>query len=124
MKKNIRNIGRSNKLARYYAIHHWLVETAAWKSLSATERQVYIEMALLYNGSNNGRICFGARHGEKAIGIGKTTTANALKILQERGFISIVRRGHFAMLESHRAATEWRLTEFPCEGELATKNFA
>ena len=50
----------------------------------------------------------------------------ALNTLEQRGFIAVTRKGHFARKEGSRAATEWRLTQFSCDvtGAMATKEFA
>ncbi len=47
----------------------------------------------------------------------------ALDRLEERGFIVLTKIGAFSMKMRH--ASEWRLTEFPCDvsGGLATKDF-
>jgi hypothetical protein len=62
--------GRSKKAARHVRLYHWMMQRAAWKSLNANQRALYVEMAARYNGSNNGRIHFSAREAAKAVHIG------------------------------------------------------
>jgi hypothetical protein len=105
---------------------HFMMSTAAWKSLDATARAIYIHMAMRYAGpgSNNGRIPYSVREGAAELRIGKSTVARALEALIDRGFIVPVKRGAFSLKARH--ATEWRLTEFPSDIDngLATKEFA
>jgi hypothetical protein len=99
--------------------------TPAWKSLGAVERAMYIDIAARYAGpgSNNGRIGYSIRCAAKELGIGTSTAKRKLDVLVDRGFIVAMTKGAFSLKARH--ATEWRLTEFPCDvtGELATKEF-
>ena len=116
--------GRSKKAARHVRLYYWLMQTAAWKSLSGNQRAIYIEMASRYDGSNNGRIVYSVREAAQALHIGKATAARDLIVLEERGFIVVMARGAFNV--KLKLATEWRLTEFNCDvtGALPTKEFA
>ena len=100
--------------------------TDAWRSLDATARAIYVEMASRYGGtgSNNGRLPYAVREAAVSLRIGKTTAARALKELQDRGFIVPTTKGAFSLKRRH--ATEWRLTEFPCDvtHALPTKEFS
>jgi hypothetical protein len=111
---------------RHVRLYHWLMNTLAWKSLDATARAVYIEMARRYagQGSNNGRIHYSVREAADALRIGKSTAARALNDLVDRGFVVVMKKGGFNVKKRH--ATEWRLTEFPCDvsNQLSTKEFA
>lgn len=115
--------GRSGKEPRHVRLYHSMMKTEAWKSLSCVERCVYIELAKRYGGSNNGRIACSLKQLVDALGISKSTAQRALNSLQDRGFISLMKRGGFNMKTRH--ATEWRLTEHKCDvtGNLATKDF-
>jgi hypothetical protein len=99
--------------------------TAAWKSLDAVARAVYVHIASRYAGpgSNNGRIPYSVREAAAELHIGKSTAARALKMLGDRGFLVAEQHGGFNCKIRH--STEWRLTEFPSDvsGELATKDF-
>jgi DNA-binding transcriptional MocR family regulator len=105
---------------------HFMLNTAAWKSLDATARAIYVHMAMRYAGpgSNNGRLPYSVREAATELHIGKTTAARALHALIDRGFIVAMQRGAFSWKKRH--ATEWRLTEFASDvdGGLATKDFA
>jgi len=115
MSRSRRKTGRSDKEARHVRIYHTMLKSAAWKSLTANARAIYIEMASRYGGpgSNNGRIPYSVRDAAKSLKIGKTTANNAIQLLQDRGFIVEVTKGAFSRKIRH--ATEWRLTEFSCD---------
>jgi DNA-binding transcriptional regulator YhcF (GntR family) len=102
-----------------------MLKTAAWKSLTANARAIYIEIASRYGGpgSNNGRIPYSVRDAAKSVKIGKSTVAKAIRQLQDRGFIVEVTKGAFSRKVRH--ATEWRLTEFSCDitDALATREY-
>jgi DNA-binding transcriptional MocR family regulator len=123
--KAIRRKGRDSKEARHVRLYHYLLHSAAWRSLDAVSRAVYIEIAARYagTGSNNGRIGYSVREAAESLGIGRMTAARALTKLQERGFIVAMQRGTFNRKVRH--CTEWRLTEYGCDctHALATKDF-
>lgn len=116
--------GKSKGEGRHVRLYHWLLGTPAWKSLGPVERSIYVEMAGLYNGSNNGRVVYSVRQAAETLRIGKSKAAAAMALLSERGFIVAEVKGGFNRKARH--ATEWRLTEFSSDltGELPTKEFA
>jgi hypothetical protein len=97
---------------RYVSLRYWLLRSPAWRSLPATARALYIEIAERYNGRNNGRISYSVREGCEALHISKSTSKQLLDVLQDRGFIVRTKKGAFSM-KSVRDASEWRLTEHP-----------
>jgi DNA-binding transcriptional MocR family regulator len=111
---------------RYVAITHWMMRTAAWRSLDTVARCAYIELSSRYGGpgSNNGRLPCSVREIAEALHVGKATALRALQKLQEHGFVVLMKRGAFNFKVRH--ATEWRLTEFGCDvtKQLATKEYA
>lgn len=117
--------GRSKGEGRYVSLRHWLLDSAAWRSLSAGARAVYIMLSQRYAGpgSNNGQIPLSVREVVDELRVGKATAHGYFLELQERGFIEVVIRGTFTRKD--RRATEWRLDEYPCDtsGELALKRF-
>jgi hypothetical protein len=118
-------IRRRGSRERYVALRHWMLQSAAWRSLPATARAIYVEIAQRYNGNNNGRISYSVREGAEALHISKDTANRALKILEERGFTVCTKRGAFSHKAS-RDASEWRLTEHDADlphPQHATKNF-
>jgi hypothetical protein len=111
------------KESRHVRLYHWVLKSEAWRSLSPKARALYVEVATRYNGSNNGRIGFSVRDAAKALHIGKHAASTAFAELQDRGFLVIEKRSAFSL--KIKMATEWRLTEFPCDvtNTLSTRDF-
>jgi hypothetical protein len=107
---------------RYVRLTHRMMQTQAWQNLDGNARAVYLEVAMLYRGNNNGRIGFSARQARRAIPISRVTAFRALVALQDRGFIVAMTKGRF---DRQRHTTEWRMTEFRCDvtGSPATRDF-
>jgi DNA-binding transcriptional MocR family regulator len=101
----------------------YLLNSPAWQSLDPVARAAYVEIAKAYKGSNNGRIVISARMLADGLGISKDTAARKLRILQEHGFIELVKQAAFSMKVRH--APEYRLTAFRCDvtGALPSKAF-
>ena len=107
---------------RYVRLTHRMMQTQAWRSLDGVARAIYLELAALYNGRNNGSVGLSVRQAAQAVGVSKATAARAMLLLQDRGFIAAVSKGRF---DRSRHATEWRLTEFKCDltGQPASRDF-
>jgi hypothetical protein len=116
---------RHNKVIRHVRLYHYLLKSPAWQELSANARSIYIEISRRYagDGSNNGNIPYSVREAAASLRIGKSTAGRAIEELQKNGFIVMAKPGAFSLKTRH--ATEWRLTEFPCDvtGQSATKDF-
>ena len=100
------------KAERYVRLTYGMMQTKAWQSLDGNARAIYIELAMLYRGNNNGSIGLSVRQAARAIEVSSATAARAMKLLRERGFIVAVTKGRFNL---KRHATRWRLTEFRCD---------
>ncbi len=122
MSKRHNNTGRSTT-ERFLALQHFMLDSRAWLSLSPVARCVFIELARLYNGSNNGRLALSARNAAERVGCSKNTAARAFAELIEKGFIELRSSGHFDRKTPH--AAEYRLTMHRCDrsGERASKRF-
>jgi hypothetical protein len=116
---------KKDKGPRHVRICHYMMDTAAWKSLGAIPRAIYLDMASRYAGygSNNGKIVYSVRCATREFSIGPATAKRGLDALQDRGFIVATKRGAFSLKRPH--ASEWRLTEFPSDvsKDMATKDF-
>jgi hypothetical protein len=114
--------GRSTT-ERFVSLHHHMLRSPAWRSLSSVARCVFLELAAIYNGGNNGFIALSTRDAAKHVRCSKDTAARALVELTERGFIVCCSRGHFDRKSPH--ASEYRLTLYTCDrtGEKASKAF-
>ena len=114
--------GRSTT-ERFVSLPHHMLRSPAWRSLSSVTRCIFLELAAIYNGGNNGFIALSTRDAAKHVRCSKDTAARALVELTERGFIVCCSRGHFDRKSPH--ASEYRLTLYPCDrtGEKASKGF-
>jgi len=104
--------GRSKGNSRFVQLHHYILECEAWRALSPADRCVYLAMAQLYTGTNNGSIALGVRRAAELASVNKNTAEKSLQALQDHGFIERVVQGGFSRKTPH--ATEWRLTAFAC----------
>jgi DNA-binding transcriptional MocR family regulator len=111
--------------SRYVALSHWMLKTEAWRDLDCVARAAYVALSSRYAGpnSNNGRLPFSYDEMADALNVSKATAMRAMQRLQGHGFIVLMKRGSFDFKLRH--ASEWRLTEYPCdvEDKLATKDF-
>jgi DNA-binding transcriptional MocR family regulator len=108
---------KSKSPPRYVMINHWVMDTAAWKDISANARAIYLEILKRYNGSNNGRIGYSVRQAAIELKISRTTASRAIKELVSHGFIVAEQKGSFnykmdANGKRKRLASEWRLTVY------------
>jgi hypothetical protein len=115
--------GRSRGSGRFVALHHFLLNSAAWRALTPYDRAVYIEVVKAYDGTNNGRIALGVRRIAAQANVGKNTAVRSLERLVELGFLEQAQAGAFDYKVRH--ATEWRLTQYRCDrtGALPSKAF-
>jgi len=115
--------GRRKTGPPFVQLYRYMLESPAWRSLSPQARAVYIEVAALYNGSNNGSIGLGARAAAERANVNKDTATKCFRVLVERGFLEAVRAGAFN--QNDCKATEWRLTTHKCDltHQLPSKAF-
>ena len=112
--------GRSKGGDPYIRHFRWQLSCPAWKALSMTARCLEMELKAIYNGSNNGELFLSVREAANRLGIAHNTASKAFKELEEKGFIIAKQKGHFKQKVRH--ASSWILTEFECNGQLATKD--
>lgn len=114
--------GRSTT-ERFVSLPYWMLQSPAWRSLSPVARSVFVELAAIYNGSNNGRLALSARDAAERVCCSKNTAARAFAELIQKGFVDLCSRGHFDRKTPH--AAEYRLTLHPCDrsGERSSKRF-
>lgn len=109
MSRNTRN-KRAGGAKHWVMLEHYLLNTPAWRHLSANARAVYVDIKQRYNGQNNGLISYSAREaGDALAGKHHSTGARALLELQQLGFIAITEDSNFD--RKLKLAREYRLTE-------------
>jgi hypothetical protein len=87
-----------------------LLDSRVWRSLRAPARALYIEIALGYDGRNNGRILLAHREAAFAIHSGLGTAVRAFRELIAAGLIVNTARGQ-------RFAAKWRLMHLPLDAD-------
>lgn len=114
---------RRRSAGRFVALYHRLLKSHAWHSLTPLQRCGYIEIAQLYDGSNNGRLAMSTRRMAGLIPCSKNS--NVLRELEDAGFIDTIKLGKFSRVEGERLASEYRLTDFKCDvtGELPSRRY-
>jgi hypothetical protein len=106
--------GRSkSNLGRFVALPHYMLDSAAWKSLRPSSQATYIAIAHLYNGTNNGRLAMSNRMLAERIPYSRATAKRSIEELTKKGFIEIVTPGSFGC--KLKLATEYRLTIQRCD---------
>jgi hypothetical protein len=110
--------GRSKESAHHVRLYRRHLESPAWRSLSPVARCLYVELKLLYVGTNNGKLFLSVRMAAARINVSKTTAGLAFKELEDRGFIRLAKPSSFNMKATARRgdAACWLLTEYP-EGD-------
>lgn len=121
-RRSMGRTGRSRGGLRFVKLDHWMLKTAAWRSLDPAARAVYVELAQRYNGSNNGEISLSVREAALLVHVAKDTASKTLHELEEKGFIKRSQCGSFNFKLRH--ATTWILTEFELYDTPPTKEFA
>ena len=111
--------GRSRSDGQYMTLSYFQVHHPKWRSLSGNAIKVFIELRSRYNGGNNGKVRLSLDEGARLLGISKSTVSRAFAELEEKGFIDKTRQGQWY----GRKATEWRLTDLPCDRNLATRDW-
>ncbi|HAV50471.1 MAG TPA: hypothetical protein DCX75_10165 [Brevundimonas sp.] len=105
--------GRSKSGGRFVALPHFLMEGPAWRSLPAYERAALIEVAMIYDGSNNGYLDMGVRRLAGRINVSPNKASGCLRELVNRGFLEVTQASAFSRKD--RTATSFRLTHHRCD---------
>lgn len=115
--------GRNKNAPRHVRLHHWVIDSPAYRSLSLAGRCLLVELYAFYNGSNNGDVFLSCRLAADRLHIGKSSTARAFRELIAKGFIKPKQRGAFSVKMKPKFSTTWVLTEFPYLDKLPTMEF-
>lgn len=113
--------GRSKSGPPFIQVHHYVYDTAAYRSITPADRSVYMAILRRFNGSNNGRIGMSYRACALEAGVNKDTVGSSIDRLIDRGLIEIANESDFIS----RRAREYRLTHLRCDlsGALPSKAF-
>lgn len=107
--------GRNEVCGRFVKLDHVLLASNAFRALSCAGRALIVELAMLYNGKNNGSIYLSVDDARDRLGFSDHNAAKkAFNELQALGFIEKTREAYFGVKagEASRARC-WRLTWLP-----------
>ena len=107
MARKHNNTGRSRHGPPFVKLPWYLIDSPAWRALSFVGRAAFVEVARLYNGSNNGSLALSTRVLAERLGCSQTSATRALNELDVMGFIGVQKLGTFSR---KRRATEYFLT--------------
>jgi hypothetical protein len=114
---------RRHRGPTFVQLFHYLLDSAAYQSLSLKARAALIEICRRYDGGNNGRIALSVREAAERMNCTKETASLAFRELVEKGFMQAAKLGWFSIKFRH--STEWRLTFYRDDvtGEPPTRAF-
>jgi hypothetical protein len=101
---------RGSKKDRFVALPHYIMDTFAWRRLSATARAAWLEFVRVHNGSNNGKIAMSEITLGERLGLSHDTARRAINDLLTFGFIEKIKAASFI---GKRRAAEYLLTHIP-----------
>lgn len=125
-KGNRINATGRNNTDRFVRLSYRLLTSNAYRSLSPNARSLLVELAMLYNGDNNGSLYLGVRDAAHRMGVADLTAASrAFDDLKALGFVEMTRDSHFSVKAADGARARcWRLTWQPGPGrKIATWDF-
>ena len=130
--------GRSTGVDRFVQLPFWVMESQAFRDLSLAAKVTLPFVVKRFNGTNNGKIPFGARSGcfvrkpgtveliDVSFGLKPGAVAEALFELRAAGFIACEKESIWTGTRGTKGqgvVREWRLTWLPTTGQLPTKEF-
>lgn len=115
--------GRSTSSPPFVNLPWFMFDSPAWQSLTPQEVVVYLAVARLYNGFNNGTLALSSRDTATRCKISRNTVTKVFSDLMAKGFLECATPGGFSRKTRH--ASEWRLTVWRCDktGALPSKAF-
>jgi hypothetical protein len=112
---------RLNPSNKFVMLERWFWRCPAWQALPHPARSLYIELELLYCGTNNGDISLGVRKAAELLGCSINHTTKMFSELEAKGFIRAAQRGSFNWKTGR--ATTWILTRYEYHGKPPTTDF-
>ncbi len=101
---------------QYVKLSYRMLRSDVWRSLGGPATKVYFELRTRYMGSNNGSLTLSLDEAARLLCMSKTTAKRALVELEEKGFITMTKRGQWY----GRVASQYAVTDKPVNGALAT----
>lgn len=114
-----------NKYEAHIRLHRGVTNSEAWKTLSCEATRLLLLIWARHNGTNNGSIAYSHRQARANLRVGFRKVKAAFEELQEKGFLVCRSKGSFdyKVAAGEGRASEWEITEEPCDGERAKKSY-
>ena len=122
IKKKVKNLNGRKSDMSFVPIFKFIQDSLGYKSLvlhCAGALAIYIDLAIRYNGINNGEISYSVREGKTNLGINPNTVGKYLKALERYGFIITTQKGSFDLKKRH--ASTYELTMYEVFGKHKAK---
>lgn len=109
--RNKVNATGRNHTSRFVRLDYRVLTSNAYRSLSTNARALLIELAMLYNGENNGSLYLSVRDGAARMGVADVTAASrAFDELADLGFIELTQESYFSVKAAFASRARcWRL---------------
>ena len=122
LKKKIKGLNNIRKSETFVPIFKFMQDSLGYKCLvlkCAGALAIYIDLAMRYNGVNNGEISYAVRDGKENLRINPNTVGKYLKALEHYGFIITTQKGSFDLKKRH--ASTYELTMYDVIGKHKAK---
>jgi hypothetical protein len=107
------------KDAAHVRLHHWWMESEAYRDLKPVSRCLLHELMRLAGRDKNGRVSLGRRRAAPLLRVNPDTVTSAYEELVEHGFIQLSREEEWQQGKER----EWRVTILPCNGHEPTHDW-
>ena len=97
---------KRNSTAPHVRIYFAMMESPAWKSVSSTAHDIYLEMLKEYRGRPENRFSLSYSQLQDQYRFGKSRISAALRALERFGFIDVLEKGGL-----YKAWSEYALSE-------------
>lgn len=104
---------------QFMQLPYSMVQSDAWRSLSGPALKILIELYSRFNGKNNGLLSLSYADAAKKLALGHATIGRAFDELQVKGFVRLIKRGHWY----GRKAAEWAITNKGFQGFNPTNDW-
>ena len=114
--------GRAKNDPHHVRLYGYMADHPAWRGLSSHARSAWLEIGLICNGTNNGRLAVSTRDLGAKMGVDKNVAGRAILELENAGFLKCVKESSFSQ---KKLAAEYRLTHLRCyvTGDSPTNDY-
>lgn len=122
IKRRSKKLNNLRKPDTFVPIYKFMQDSIGYKLLVLNcmgALVIYNDLAMRYNGVNNGEISYSVREGKTNLGINPNTVGKYLKALERYGFIITTQKGSFDLKKRH--ASTYEITMYDVFGKHKAK---